>query len=169
MKVLIVHHLEPEWATHYPKCHPQGWEFYDFSEAVANHIVKENYDQVILTQFTYTRLYDCAEYFPLYDKITVQYEYGYGWDMNDARLDGRSFEGAYKQLDEMGYVIGDDGRTWARGGAHSELVLIDDWMETLPKNNVHICGAFDGQCIEDLEKALEHLEIKYERIEELIV
>lgn len=49
------------------------------------------------------------------------------------------------------------------------MVLIADWMKKLPSKNVFISGAFDGECIEDLEIALDFLDIDYTRIEKLIV
>ena len=57
------------------------------------------------------------------------------------------------------------------GGNHSELVLIPEWMEDLAseKARVSICGAFEGECIEDLEIALKACKIKFRRIESLIV
>lgn len=169
-KTLIIHHLEARWETFYPTYSPHGWKFYDFSEAIARHINKKKYDQVILTQSEYSDLFNHVEYTPLFDKVTAQFEYGYGWNMEDAIFDeDRSVEGAYAQLEEIGYVIGSDGTLWAKGGGHSEIVLVDEWMQTLPKENVYICGAFHNSCIEDLEKALSHLEIKYNRIEELII
>ena len=38
------------------------------------------------------------------------------------------------------------------------------WLEP-----VHLAGAFDGECIEDMEIALGHLDVDFTRLEEFIV
>ena len=62
----------------------------------------------------------------------------------------------------------DNPDRFCEGGSHSEAVLIEDWMQ-LSGEDVYISGAFDGECIEDLEIALRHCQVKFSRIEDLIV
>jgi hypothetical protein len=146
--ILILHHVEPMWESAYKRF---GTSFEELQEKVLEHLNDHNYDQVILTRFEDWHMDSLIRdnYNPEFiDKISTLYDYGYGWTMWDAH---------------------DYGIRFVDGGNHSEYVLIDDWMRELPKENVHIAGAFDGECIEDLEIALSHLEINFNRIEDLIV
>lgn len=171
VSVLIVHHLEPHWEPDYKKYSSNLWDFYTLCEATAKHIRRKKYDHVILTQFQHTPLTDHPAYYPLFNKIHAQYEYGYGWDVYDTAQDPspENIDKLYDRLERDGHLIDWNGTIWARGGAHSEVVLIDNWMQALPKRDVSICGAFDGSCVEDLEHALQFLKIEYNRVEELII
>ena len=55
------------------------------------------------------------------------------------------------------------------GGAHSEAVMIEDWMRELKGHNVTICGAFNGECIDDLETALRFLGVGFRKEKSLTV
>ena len=65
--------------------------------------------------------------------------------------------------------MGEYGIDYCEGGYHSEYVLLTDWMRDLKGHEVYISGSFDGECIDDLETALDFLEIPYNRIESLII
>ncbi len=84
----------------------------------------------------------------LAEKITNVYDYAYGWEKD--------------QLTEYPEMF-------TEGGNHSGAVLLADWMRPLKGCQVRIAGAFDGECIEDLEIALRALEVKFTRIEKLII
>jgi hypothetical protein len=47
-------------------------------------------------------------------------------------------------------------------------VYIADWMRSL-SGDVYISGAFEGECIEDLEIALSHLRIEFKKVRQLII
>ena len=70
-------------------------------------------------------------------------------------------------LDEGGLMVDSYGTKWTLGGNHSEVVIVPEWMENL-KGEVFICGAFDGECIEDLEIALKGANKEFKRVEHLI-
>lgn len=181
MKTLIIHHLEPEWERDYKD---NGLSFEALCRKVAAFIKWQNrkdaFERVILTKWAGGGL-DSPEYYVLQGLVDEVYEYGYGWDVYDAVQPPEDVQQAGQPkvtgfytcvregLDERGYIIDDEKRVWPKGGTHSEIILIEEWMQELPKENVFICGAFDGECIEDLEYALDFLEVKYERIEDLII
>ncbi|CAH6995137.1 hypothetical protein VCHA53O466_140178 [Vibrio chagasii] len=57
-----------------------------------------------------------------------------------------------------------------REGYDEENVLpIHDWQRDLVGEDVILCGAYEGECILDMETVLEHLDIGHERVDELIV
>ncbi len=66
----------------------------------------------------------------------------------------------------------DEGIVWAEVpflGA-TNYTAIYPWMHNITKDfEVYICGAFDGECIWDLERGLTELGRPYTRIEELIL
>jgi hypothetical protein len=157
-KILIIHHLEPMWEIGY---NDFGTGFDELLEVFLEHLEEENYDKVILTRF---EEWECEPYIygSLNHFISVTHPYAYGWELDSCQplTKHPKFENLY--VDEC-------GTTWADGGSHSEIVLIDDWMFDLKGHEVYISGAFDGECVEDLEFALEALEIPFQRLEKLII
>jgi len=145
--VLILHHLEPMWESGYKKL---GTSFARMCEKVIDHLNDHRYRQIILTRFEDTKL-DVQHYEVGLANIGMQidvYEYGYGWDAAQ---------------------IVDSPKDFVEGGYHSEAVMISDWMRDLPKAGIYLAGAFDGECIEDMEIALRSLKVKFTRVEDLIV
>ena len=146
MRVLIIHHLESVWSEGYKR---YGTSFWKEAEKVRQHLEEIDYDIVILTRFEEWELGDEHYEAGLEDHITAVHTYSYGWCKEMAENDP---QGKYVE-----------------GGAHSEMVQIAEWMQGLSACNVNICGAFDGECIEDLEIALTALGVEYRRLEGLIV
>lgn len=149
-KVLIIHHLEECWSRGFGM---HGTSFHNEAEKILDHLRETEYDQVILTRFEDHRLgeehYDSgiAEY------ITDVQVYAYGWEHEESKQLGRK------------------GVNWAPSGGHSEIVLLEEWMRVLKrrKAEVFLCGAFDGECIEDMEVALDAVGVSYQRLNRLIV
>lgn len=147
MRVLIIHHLEEEWNESYKR---YGTSFSKEAAKVVDHIDENDYDLVILTRFEQDELGEEHLWHGLDSLVDKVYAYGYSWERD---------------------MIPDfpHNQKWCDGGYHSEIVLIEDWMEELKGHEVDLCGAFDGQCIEDMEFALSHVGVEFNRIEELIV
>lgn len=144
MKVLLLHHLEPYWERSYQG---KGTNFFELQERAAKHIAANSYDKVILTRFMEYRL--TADYWPPFARLVHEvYEYEFGWLTTTPLPENHSY---------------------CEGGEHSQVVLITPWLRDLQGHKVSIGGAFDGECIEDLEIALRHLKIRFKRIESLIV
>lgn len=144
MKVLIIHHLESTWEYGYQK---QGTSLEELVEKFRRHLARAKYDRVILTRFEDNRLE--PEHYPISDYIDIVHEYDYGWTPEMFR----------------------DPSEYCEGGYHSEVVWLADWLKDLKHKRATVCigGAFDGECIEDLEVALRHLKIPYKRLDNLIV
>lgn len=149
MRTLIAHHLEPMWESGYQKA--AGLTTDELCRMVGEHCKNIGYNKIIITRMEEFCLEDCH-----YDNGLGQAEvrtYGYGW---------------VEQHVKAWIDCGNDASDWVEGGAHSNFVFIAPWMRQLT-GEVHICGAFDFECIEDLEIALRHLDIDYKRIEDLII
>lgn len=152
MKILIIHHLEEIWNAGYKQI--GNTNFDELKEKFYNFIFENNFDKVILTKFEFpsfpyfknNKFWE--EYQFLGELITDCHEYQYSWDK--------------ESLIEANCEFCD-------GGNHSEVVLIEDWMKELKDKEVFISGAFDNECIEDLEIALNYCNVNFKRIEELIV
>jgi hypothetical protein len=147
VKVLVIHHLEPCWGSGYSRF---GTTFDELQEKFLDFLSENEFDRVILTRFEDWTAEPAHGYFPeLLERISQVHDYGYGWERECMKENPDRF---------------------CEGGSHSEVVEIADWMIPLKKaSQVHIAGAFDGECIEDLEIALRHLEIDFNRIEKLII
>lgn len=145
-KILIIHHLEQEWESAYIK---HGTSFFELSVNFIEHIENGEYDRVILTRFDDYSLGNEHQMSGIANYIDQVETYGYGWCNDD--------------------VLNDDtDEDWVEGGTHSEYVWLAPWMRDL-NGEIFISGAFDGECVEDLEIALNALNIEFTRLEELIV
>ena len=148
MRVLIIHHLERCWDLPMRR---YGTSFEEQADKVLRHIEAQEpeYDRIILTRWEEPQLgqehYDQG----IAGYIDVVEEYGYGWEK----------------------IPGEEGIDWAEGGNHSRYVMLCPWMHELynAKAQVDLCGAFDGECIEDMELALQAVGVKYKRLNHLIV
>lgn len=146
---LILHHFEPMWDKGLRAKGIRGG-FEQFQDRVIEYLIDNDGEQrpLIITRLESQKLdLEHAEWFHYYNRLLVR-EYAFGWSLSARESD--------------------NDNEYIEGGQHSELVLIADWMRLLPKK-VEIAGCFDGECIEDLEIALRHLEIEYHRVNELIV
>lgn len=108
---------------------------------------------VVLTQFEEWK--PASEHYlsGIADLVTDWHEYGYGWE---------------KESMNHGDVWGVD---WCIGKTHSEVVWIPQWLWDIKnsREEVLLCGVFDGECIQDMEVALSHCDIPYKRWERFIV
>jgi hypothetical protein len=156
MRVMILHHVETMWADAMHRMFDVDYDEYLLK--VAAHLDAHQYDRVLLNMFEDTRLE--PEHYPIAEYVNAVNQYGYGWDANMFESDFEDGE------DELGTQ---EGILYCAGGTHSQIVALEDWMWELRGHEVYIAGAFDGECIEDLEVALNFLEIPYSRVEELIV
>ena len=145
MATLIIHHLETVWECGYRKL---GTSMVDLCLKIREHIEDFDYDKVILTRFEDDELQDDHYETGLADYIDRVEIYGYGWGDEDRANSGHD--------------------NWTEGGAHSKYVYLAEWMKELD-GDIHICGAFDFECIEDLQIALRALDKKFSRLEDLIV
>jgi hypothetical protein len=143
MRTLIIHHVESCWNQ---ALISRGTSIEEQIDNLFEHLNEHEYDRVILTRFEGNRLE--PEHAFIADFISEVHEYAYGW--------------------ERDMFTEEQSHMYCDGGTHSEVVMIDDWMHTL-SDEVHLCGAFDGECIEDMEIALRFLGVNFKRLEKLIV
>ncbi len=160
MKTLIIHHLQPMWDE---GLKGYGTSFEEMLEKTCKHLKENNYSKVIITNFEGYEIE--TEQVPLLDYCCPDiHDYMYGWE----RQEVEATEGEKEVLDEGGLLVDNYGTKWSTGGNHSEVVIVPEWMEEI-EGDIFICGAFDGECIEDLEIALNGARKQYTRIESLIV
>lgn len=166
--ILICHHLEPYWEEGYNK---SGTHFEDQQFKVANYITKMRKsarpEKVIVTHFSQQpHIY---EYFHLHPHIDEFKEYGYSWSYLNFIHNPEFFDvDLGKEIDTKGYFEWDNCKV-IRGGYHSQLLLVPKWLQDLKNKQVRLCGAFDGECIEDMEIVLKYVGAKYKRLNHLIV
>lgn len=146
MKTIIIHHLQEMWNDGLER---YGTSFEIELEKVLEHLNEVDYDKVIVTNFEAGFDLEDSQY-PLKAFNPVIYDYCYGWER--------------EQVEDYGYI---ENKDYCEGGMHSEVVLIDGWMHDL-QGEIFICGAFDGECIEDLEIALEGANKPFNRLNHLI-
>jgi hypothetical protein len=167
MKTLIIHHLEPMWNEGY-KTHNTNFE--ELLEKFYNYLTENIFDRVILTRFEDHKLDDSYcfystendEYVELSNFINKVHTYDYGWCKDSV------FDGELPEQNQDGFYVNEWGNVYCDGGMHSEIVWIPEWMKDL-KGDIFISGAFDGECIDDLETALSALNKTFYRINELII
>ena len=128
----------------------RGTSFYEELQKVCEHLSENSYDLVIVTNFEAGFDLDKEQWSLNMFNPQVE-DYMYSWEKEEVEQ-------------WPGYKEGID---YCQGGTHSEVVLTPEWLRNL-NGVIHLCGAFDGECIEDMEYALEGAGKKYKRIEHLI-
>jgi len=147
-----MHHLEPMWDASYRQF--GNTCFAELCEEFVEHIEINDYDRVILVQFEDWKPQELHYLYGLGQLVTDSYNYAYGWTSEEA---------------ESCAEDNSNNVEFCEGGRHSDVVMIAEWMHELKGQDIYISGAFDGECIDDLETALDFLELPYTRIEELII
>lgn len=167
MKILIIHHLETEWEQGYKRF---DTSFEELLERFADYLSENHFDRVILTRFEEWQI-DAAEYYPIYDYINSVKTYSYGHELESFLSDEEmeKAEEIQELLDDGKHYITSYGTKIYKGGNHSNVLPSEVWIEELAGHDVYISGAFDGECIEDLEIILNRCQVNYKRIEELII
>lgn len=170
MSILIIHHLETIWNDGYKRI--GNTNFDALQERVAEFIESKDYSRVILTRFE-DHCIDHCEYWAIAHLIDEVQVYAYGWEAEFvAREDEETGEqdDVLEIISERGEYVDQYGQTWCEGGNHSQVVLVEDWIKRLPKDgSVDICGAFLGECLEDLDIALTHAKVQFNYIDELCI
>ena len=148
MKTIIIHHVQEMW-HHGLKQHGSG--ITEMVAKVYHHLKVNNYDKVIVTNYDSTgELEEVQKVFRFfYPKV---YDYAYGWERSEVHSDSGLIEGI----------------DYCEGKIESEIVYMPKWLRAL-KGEVFLCGAFNTECIDDMECALLGAEINVTRIDELIV
>lgn len=146
MKVLLIHHLEPCWSDALNRLTGRG--FRDWAERLAEALDGHTFDRIILTQFEDNKPSEGHIETGLAQFVNTWHEYAYGWEKDCQKF----FPGEYVE-----------------GGNHSESVWTPDWLKALKGASVTLCGAFDGECIEDMEIALRACNVKFKRWNDFIV
>jgi hypothetical protein len=173
MTTLICHHLEPLWEDSLKKF---GTSFAECVSKVATFVMEgEEIERIIITQFEFDRTSQAHEdYLELFSAIEEKgislewQEYGYGWELESFTIKDE-LEIAQEKLDFLGYYENEYGTRCVKGGNHSAVVLVEDWLQRLVDTQVLLCGAFEGECIEDMEIALSACQVNFEKIPSLIV
>lgn len=173
-KVLILHHVEPMWND--SLISKGGVSFDELQKNLAEHLEENKYDKVIVTRF---EEFKCEQetYYALYPYIDECETYGYGWDIescfyiDDEDTDDTTLalEAIKERLENGDIVRNKYGTRFVNGGNHCEIVEIPDFLDDIKTADVYLAGAFDGECIEDMEIAMQALKIDFTRLEQFIV
>ena len=146
-RVLILHHVEPDWEAPLVS---RGTSFEEVCEDIIDHIENsEQYDRIILTRWEDWELCDEHYHTGIAHYVTQVENHCYGWEAAAAEQDTDT--------------------VWAEGGTHSEVVPLYNWILGLQDSEVFLAGAFDGECIEDMEYALKGANVNFTRLNHLII
>jgi hypothetical protein len=140
MKILVLHHIEPEWR-----------EFFNEEDLFRNlfiHLKRKHYDKIILATLT------GIVYPELRPIITQEFEWDYYWEDPVAE----EYRAWYE---ERGYNITD---VIPVPTVHRWTYLYD-WIKSLRGHRVTIAGGLRSECLRDLEEALAHTGVCFSRLE----
>lgn len=165
-KTLLLHHFEPYWDDAMEK---YNTSFEEEMEKVCDYIEfhSEIIDNVIITSFEEINF--SLEYEPIIElcenlkiKITLE-TYAYGWNYDEI----------VGMEDNPKYNENTENINWCYGGrdyhCENDILIIDDWIKNLNNSGVLLAGAFEGECINDIETIFDNIGINYEKINELTV
>ncbi|MFL6284479.1 MAG: hypothetical protein ACJ74Q_15145 [Pyrinomonadaceae bacterium] len=141
MKILILHHIEPEYSDFFNE--------EDYFRHLFNHLSKRAYDRIILTTLS------GIVYPELRNVISDEYEWNYYWEDPD--------DPAYRTwYEEYGY---DPADIIPSPTVHQRTYLYE-WIKNLKGHDVTLAGGLREECLLDFETALTHLGIPFVRLEE---
>ena len=147
MKILVLHHVEKMWQNSIP---------FDFVEKVIEHIEGENYDYIIASTFEdyQSTGYDELDYY-----INKIENWSYAWIVK-----------GYGETKKKHIVkeFGLPKKDIIRVSSQHEFAYCYDWIKKLKGNEIFVAGGCRYECLLDLEETLEHLDIPYTTIQELV-
>lgn len=169
MAILLAHHLEELWDDSLKK--------YDtsFDEEVGklSDFIKHSgveIDKIIVTSFENI---DWDEgHFPLIqtaESLDIPIElqtYAYG--MQRVTNDEYSMAQYPDEKENITWCYG-EREYHEREGEEQDVLDIDEWIVELKGSEVILVGAFEGECLNDMETILENQEISFHKVDELCV
>lgn len=165
MNVLLLQHFESYWEGPLRDLHNTSFE--ECMNNVLDFVAsRDDIDKIIITLFEdYELNHEYEKLQRLCDKKDIEIEahtYGYAW---------------YKDPDpeETAYPESTRNIDWCPGTrehhGEEDVIEITEWQKELKSLDckVFLGGAFEHECLKDMEAALDTLKVNYERVEGLIV
>lgn len=141
MKVLVLHHIEPEYQDFFNS--------EDLFRELFKHLRRDTYDRIILSTLS------GIIYPDLRGTITEHREWDYLWESPfDAEYESWYSEYGYDRNDVIPVPT-----------VHKWTYLYD-WIKSLKGHAVTVASGLRGECLLDLETALSHLGISFTRLEQ---
>lgn len=169
MAILLAHHLEEFWDESLKK---YDTSFDEEVEKLSDFIKHSGVeiDKIIVTSF---ENFDWdVGHFPLIqtaESLNIPIElqtYGYG--MQRITSDEDSMERYPDEQENITWCYGERDYH-ERDGEEQDVLDIEDWMIELRGSDVILVGAFEGECLNDMETILKSQEIDFHKVEELCV
>lgn len=139
-RVLILHHVEEMWS--------KAFDRDDLCHNIRDHILRARYDRVILATLEGSGTY--PEIAPLVDQ---EVNWSYAFEQPDYYRKRKC------GINPEDIIPVSTQHNWA---------YVYQWIKELRGWHVSIAGGADGECLTDLQETLDHLGIKYRRIERCI-
>lgn len=165
MSVLVLQHFEEYWREGLAN---NGTDFETECQKVLDFILhQEDLTEVIVTRFEHDDFgNEHGNLIELCESKGIRatcHEYGYAW----------SKEGYANDLENSPYAENNFNKTWCQGTrdyhGEDDVIEIAEWMLPLKREKVYLGGAFEGECIADIEAAFNAIDIDYEEVDGLIV
>jgi hypothetical protein len=169
MAILLAHHLEELWDDSLKK---YDTSFNEEVEKLSDFIKHSGVeiDKIIVTSFENI---DWDEgHFPLIQTaesldISIELQtYAYG--MQRVTNDEYSMEQYPDEKENITWCYG-EREYHEREGEEQDVLDIDEWIVELKGSEVILVGAFEGECLNDMETILENQEISFHKVDELCV
>jgi hypothetical protein len=142
MKILIIHHVEPQWVKSFNR------DENDYLLDIENHVIHNDYDRIIMTTLE-------GDGYQFLEEICHQHEeWSYAWD--NPETESEWYDDCNIDTED---IISSSGH---------EYTYLYPWIKNLAGHEITILGGADGECLEDLRCALNHLEIEFDEVRELI-
>lgn len=141
MKILILHHIEPEYRDFFND--------EDLFRELFRHLRRQTYDRIVLTTIS-GRVYTELE-----AVISEHREWDYYWE--DPTDEAYALWYSERGYDRADVIPAPTVHGWT---------YLYDWLKDLRSHAVTIAGGLRGECLLDLETALAHLGISFTRLEQ---
>jgi len=148
MKILVIHHVEPMWDSSIP---------HNYRDYLLNYLIEnsEKYDVIMATFLEdYQSTTGCEE---IDSFITKTNEWGYGWGYGNETKPKQVAK--YHEFPKGDIIRVSSPHDWA---------YLYDWIKELKGHEIDVCGGYRTECLLDLEESLEHLEIPFKTLDNLV-
>jgi hypothetical protein len=159
INTLILHHFESHWGDGLAKF---SMDMEKMSDQIIDFLSEKRTDinNIIITRF------EGVDYEPEHSKIR---EYAKEHDI-DIRIEEYAYSYYPDNFSEKQLKTLETVKPTRDNSDHDNILPVDDWQKELKTHNsVALAGAFEGECVQDMEDILLHVRGDFDKIDELVV
>jgi len=158
-KILILHHFEPYWDKSSKEFNTSFEE--EMSKILDFVYYVDSISNIIITRFEESQL--DHDYYLLQELCLSK----------GIKLECRQYGYGFIRQEESEYIESDLNKTWCQGNrdyhGDDDVLILEDWHHKLKGEDVLLAGAFEDECLNDMEAILISVDANYKKLDDLSV